>query len=146
MTFQSLVTTYNCSDLDIIEKAKSMMWFGDVLVAVERKNDHGKHDYFLDDGTHLTIYASGLRGATKKRNFLLSISTADLIVFLDDDVQIDAVGFRKYLPEFEKIAKKYKAIRFNAVSYNDDRPLPIYHKRGKISKFKILNMIRFSQY
>lgn len=138
MTFDYLVTTINKTESEIIRIVSKMNVNGNVFVGNQNSKVYSEKIIALDKIV-INLFNLVGKGVSKNRNFLLSKSTADYVMFLDDDVSFLKNAQEKMEATVEQSGKKFHGYRFNSSSKNDDRPIKQINKNGEIKIFNLKN-------
>jgi len=87
-------------------------------------NQCGKDEIFnlLISGHQVKIVNQSNIGVSRNRNVILKEATADLVVFMDDDV-VMSKGYEEIVESEFKKHKTFTSIRFNMVTPNQERPI-----------------------
>ena len=120
MTLQVLVTTMNKTFPEIQALYQMMNLTGDAIFG----NQCGK-DEILDlliSGHQVKIVNQSSVGVSRNRNVILKEATADLVVFMDDDV-VMAKGYEEIVESEFKKHKFVNSVRFNMLTLNKERPI-----------------------
>lgn len=129
-TIQSLVTTMFQTD---DSKYEEMNLQTDSIIANQCDcNGYSKSE---KDGKVIEVVSTTTRGVSRNRNIALAHSTADIVVFLDDDMVLFDGYADIIIKEFEANSQA-EAIKFYCSSSNPDRPLAykqpeIFHRASK---------------
>ena len=117
MSVEVLVTTMHASDNS---KYRDMNIQTDAVIA-NQANVCDFHEGEIN-GKRVRLVTTDTRGVSVNRNIAITYSSADIVMFADDD-QIFAEGYEKIvLDEFEKCPNA-DAIKFFVQSTNPERPL-----------------------
>ena len=120
MTLQVLVTTMNKTLPEIQALYQKMHLTGDAIFG----NQCGKdkiHDLLIS-GHQVKIVNQSSIGVSRNRNAILKEATADLAVFMDDDV-VMSKGYEEIVESEFKKHKDVTSIRFNMLTPNQERPI-----------------------
>lgn len=132
MNLQVIVSTMHQNDYSLIDK---MNIRSDVVVVNQcETNDI---ETFSSNGYKVTWINSTTRGVGKSRNIGILHSTADIVLFADDDVSYNDEYTETITSFFEKNPKCSLAV-FNLLSLNPKRPEYIIKKTKRIHLFNCL--------
>lgn len=120
MTLQVLVTTMNKTLLEIQALYQTMHLTGDAIFGNQCGKD-GITDLLIS-GHQIKIVDQSSIGVSRNRNAILKEATADLIVFMDDDV-VMVKGYEEIVETSFKEHKQVTSIRFNMLTLNEKRPI-----------------------
>lgn len=134
MTLQVLVSTMYQTDYSIIEKMNIQ---SDAIVV--NQCDCDSVTVFEKNGHSITWICTKERGVGRSRNRAILASTADVILFADEDVVYEDGYNDKVLYAF-KNNKECALITFNLRSTNPDRPEYLTQKDSRIH---IYNCLRY---
>lgn len=117
MTLQVLVTTMHQNDLSIY---KDMNLQSDAIIA--NQADTFAYQEEKIDGHTVQMFTTPTRGTSRNRNIAVSVSTADYILFSDDDLVFNDGYEQLILEEFERHTEA-EAIKFNLHDLSSTRKL-----------------------
>ncbi len=137
MTLQILVSTMFRNDYSLLDK---MNIHADAVVVNQCEENSVKR--FEHKGHSITWINSDLRGVGKSRNTAILASSADVLLFADDDVVYDDGAADKVLAYFESNPQTDLAV-FNLPSLNPERPEPLV---GKPYKLRYRNCLKFGAF
>jgi glycosyltransferase involved in cell wall biosynthesis len=130
MKVQTLVTTINKSDDEILALVKHNNLRGDVIVGCQCGSE-GIVKVEVDEYTRVTIVHQSTIGLSINRNCIFKYSTADVISFADDDV-VFSKDYLSVVSDSFAENPKADAIRFNCVSTYEKRPIKQIHAHKKL--------------
>lgn len=117
MTVEVLVTTMHQSD---IAKYREMNLQTDAVIA--NQADACAYEELEVDTKRVRFVTTDTRGVSTNRNIAITYSSADIIVFADDD-QIFIDGYEKIIADTFEAHPDADAIKFYCESTTPDRPL-----------------------
>lgn len=126
MTCDILITTLNKTKSEILSLLEKNNIFGSVLVGNQGNKTHSEES-IVDKNREVRIFNLTSRGVSKNRNYLLKQSSADYVIFLDDDVTITNYDFN--IANFDG----KNAYRFNLTSKNSERPIKQITKQMQLN-------------
>jgi hypothetical protein len=129
MTITTIVTFLNKTETEIRDLALKNNYQGCILISNQCNQE--KSYSFETPKAHIVVYESTSRGVSKARNAMFALCKTDLVTFADDDVRFTDDFENKVNEAFGQYPKA-DAIRFDLVSENKERPLPLARKEGKI--------------
>lgn len=132
MRLETLVATMNQEDFSLIERMNIQ---SDAIII--NQWDRNKISEFNVDNKHIKFLSLKERGVGLSRNTALMRSTADIVVFADDDMIYVKDYQELIIKEFEKNPKA-DIILFSLESLNKDRPLLRINKEGRVSRREAL--------
>lgn len=135
-TLDYLITTVGFSQEKIISLIEKSNIEGHVIVGNQKCNQNSE-SHFKVGCCDVDLFNLTSRGVSISRNFLLSKTKADYVMFLDDDSSF-ADGYLKEIEyEFLKEHSFNISIRFNVVSLNKSRPIRQINKSKKVSLYNL---------
>ncbi|MBP1584439.1 MAG: glycosyltransferase family 2 protein [Lachnospiraceae bacterium] len=96
MTFELLVS---CVKKDPHELAKTMNISSDAVI-VSQLEEESSEEEFTFDGNRIRVFKSRTQGVGINRNTCIELSTADIILFADEDIVYDEGYAEKVMKEF----------------------------------------------
>ncbi|MDD6483575.1 MAG: glycosyltransferase family A protein [Clostridiales bacterium] len=134
MTLQVLVATMHQTDYSIIEKMNIQ---SDAVIV--NQCDCDSVTVFKKNGYSITWICTKERGVGRSRNRAILASTADIILFADEDVVYED-GYKDKVLSVFKNHRDYALVTFNLKSTNPDRPEYLTQKDSRIH---IYNCLRY---
>ncbi|MCQ2975613.1 MAG: glycosyltransferase family 2 protein [Bacteroidales bacterium] len=132
MTVDFIITTINKTKEEILSLLEKTNIKGHILVGNQGQNENSCYE-INENEYRASVYNETSTGVSLNRNFLLSKSTADFVIFLDDDVVLN-----NFISLEDFNSSNCLAIRYNCASSNPDRPIKqiLKDKRLKFSDVK----------
>jgi glycosyltransferase involved in cell wall biosynthesis len=129
MSITTIVTFLAKNEAEIRAAAIKNNYQGQVLISDQC--DQERTYSFQTPKATITVYESKSRGVSKARNAMADLASGDLITFADDDVRFPDDFAKEVLAAFAQYPQA-DAIRFDLVSENKERPLPLARKEGRL--------------
>jgi hypothetical protein len=139
MKIEILICTHNKSRQEVIEIAQKSHAVNHFLVADEVPGPESSEEIALGDVSSFTFFSTNKVGANAKRNFLFDASTADVVMFGDDDICLQE-GYESSVQKAFSESPNADAIRFNCASLNPDRPLKLINVERKITRKDVMSL------
>lgn len=129
MTLEVLVTSMFQSDFSLCHKMN--LQTKTIIANQCEKDEISECDI---NGNNVKMISTTTRGLSRNRNIAIANSSADIVLFADDDIVFDNNFASKVLIEFQK-KRKVEAIKFNLRDLSSERKLTM----KPISKFERAN-------
>lgn len=134
MKLQVLISTMHQKDYSLLGKMNIQ---SDAIIVNQcEKNCVEEFEY---NGFHIKWVSSNERGVGKSRNTALLKSSADILLFADDDVVYEE-GYANRIINFFESNPRVDVATFNLKSLNEKRPLYLVSKTYRLHRF---NCLRF---
>jgi glycosyltransferase involved in cell wall biosynthesis len=129
MTITTIITFLNKTEAEIRELALKNNYQGTILISDQC--DQERTYSFKTSKADIMVFEAKTRGVSKARNAMFDLCQSDLVTFADDDVRFSDNFENEVNSAFEQYPIA-DAIRYDIVSENKERPLPLAQKEGKI--------------
>ena len=137
MTIQILVSTMFRKDYSLLDK----MNIGADTVVVNQCDENSVERFKHGDNNIVWINSDG-RGVGRSRNTAILASSADILLFADDDVIYEDGAAERVVAYFENNPKASLAV-FNLPSLNPERPEPLVDKPYRLRYWNCLKFGAF---